>query len=275
MLLLNDALRALAHNFSTLLLALVLIFGVSAGFFFANALAASIAFPPKSPAPEVQAELHSAPAPEASAKQADEPEIPARPTWLVLFTIVWEVGFAVAVSIVYAVVFAMLGRALDRPFWKCEVPGEAVRRFFVPWFILTLASLALRDLQMSLGSLDAMLMLEFVLLLLGLFTVPIGACVMHRGALVWEELGDVLGVIPRQLRMFLPIVLIGLLQYILQTAAGEVFPQEPGAYFERAAYATVLNLPMFVVDLLVFCMVWRICMLDRDAGPVEDDAYED
>ena len=171
---------------------------------------------------------------------------------------------------------ARLGRAMDRPLWKCHVPGEALRRFFTPWFILTLGPMVIRNFQVQMTSPDAYFTIEMFMMLLGLLIVPVGACIMFSGALVWEELGETLAVIPRQFRLFLPVLAVSLVQYILQQAADDLLPRGLHAYRAFALTASLINVPMVLFDLLAFCMMWRICMLDRDTAHQRiDDLLDD
>lgn len=286
MTLLNDGLRVLAKNFSTLLLAWAMLLVLGGVYFFAMAYAASTAFPPPpaaDPAATTQVageisgtyettELTTTPT-ATGAPTAPEDEPP--PVWFVIFGLVAQVGFAAGLSLVYAIIYAMLARDMDRPVWKCEVPGEALRRFFEVWFILTLISTAARAIQLRATTVDAFAAMEFLIMLWSLVVIPLGACVMHHGALAWQELGEILAPIPRQLGAFLVVFFVGLLQYIGQEMIFELLPQGREFYFERAAFATFMNLPLSVVDLLLFCMSWRILVLDREVARHGGDGFEE
>lgn len=276
----------LAKNFSTLLLAWAMLLVLGGVYFFAMAYAASNAFPPP-PAADAGATVQAAQEPSGAAQTAEltttptttgaptGPEDEPPPVWFVLFGLVAQVGFAAGLSLIYAIIYAMLARDMDRPVWKCEVPGEALRRFFEVWFILTLLSTAARAIQMRTATLDAYAAMEFLIMLWSLVVIPLGACVMHHGALAWHELGEILAPIPRQLGAFLVVFFVGLLQYIAQETIFEFLPRGREFYFERAAFATFMNLPLSVVDLLLFCMSWRILILDREAARHGGNDLED
>lgn len=283
MALLQDGFRALSRNLPVVLLAMLLIFLASLAYFGAQVLVAREVAPPKAPA----AVAAPKPAGGEAASSASGTYIsnsdsvstaelstsapPALPTdlpnWVRVFNTLSEACFAAAAAAIYAIVLSLLGRAIDRPIWKCGVPGEALGRYFVPWFILTLGPMVMRDFQVQLSSLEAYELVESVLLFLGLFLIPVGACIMFYGALVWHELGQTLGVISRQFRLLIPVLLVGLLQYILQDMASHGLSglaQERSLHFALAA--AFLTAALSVFDLLAFAMVWRVCMLDRDTA---------
>lgn len=260
--LIDDGLRSLARNFSTLLLGSVLVFIVSGAYYFATALALDTLYPELL----VAAGQARAAAETNTGEIITMPSLGQPPLAYVLVNILSEVALAIAISVVYALVFARLGRLLDRPLWKCASDAEAVRRFFMPWFILTLSTIALRDAQGNSGSVELYLLIETTMIFLSPFVVPIGTCVMHHGALNWEEIGAILTPIGRQFRMIIPVLLVGILQYMLQEWFSSVLPNGPEAVYTRAAGATLCNVPIWIMDALVFCMMWRVCMLDRDAA---------
>ncbi len=102
---------------------------------------------------------------------------------------------AVAASAVMAVFFTELGVRIDRPIWKCAGPREALRRFFIPWLIINLATITLVDIQSRLliaEKREAGAAVELLILMVHLGAAPVGACVMHWGALVWNEIGSAL-----------------------------------------------------------------------------------
>lgn len=286
MTLLNDGLRVLAKNFSTLLLAWAMLLVLGGVYFFAMAYAANAALPPP---PAIAATETPPVAPEATdgtntaeltmtgtiGGAPTDPVNEPPPVWFLIFGLVAQVGFAAGLSLIYAIVFTMLARDMDRPVWKCEVPGEALRRFFEVWFILTLISTAARVIQLRATTVDAFAAMEFLIMLWSLVVIPLGACVMHHGALAWQELGEILAPIPRQLGAFLVVFFVGLLQYIGQEMIFELVPSGREFYFERAAFATFMNLPLSVVDLLLFCMSWRILILDREATRHGGDGFEE
>jgi len=110
------------------------------------------------------------------------------PLWFRLLNIASTLILSAGLAAIYAVAFALLGRAIDMPLWKCSGALEALRRFFVPWFILTFPAMTARTIQSTTTSAELYFLLESLLFFWGLFIIPVGACVMHHGALVWEEL---------------------------------------------------------------------------------------
>jgi len=234
-LLLNDAFRALARQPLVVLLAMGLILVVSAATQF----------------------------PVAFAIQSIDLEAP--PAWFGLLNIISSIVLASGVAASYAVVFALLGRAIDRPLWKCAGVREALRRYFEPWFILVLIAVTLRSIQAAIPSPDVQITLELVVFIWGLVTVPIGACIMHRGALVWEELAETLSPIGAQFRLVISVLLLGVLQSILQDVVFFALPGGTEAAVQRTIAIALTNPIAAIFDLLAFAMMWRICMHHRDS----------
>ncbi len=290
--LLEDGLRSLARNFSALMLGLVLVIASSAAYSFTSAMAIKNLYP------ELLAEIVDADPVETSTEDngaitiedsgaytsetsentveigtATSPGPP--PVAYILVNIVSEVIFAIAIATIYAFVLAMLGRSIDRPLWKCDVPAEAIRRFFTPWFIMILATLALRDFQGNAEGIDTKLAIEMFLFCVGPFIIPVGACVMHHGALNWEEIGAILAPIGRQFRMVLAILFVAVFQYILQESVLGYLPRGAEALYTRAFAVAGWNGVNWVIDALMFCMMWRVCILDRDSGPHEREEFDE
>jgi len=247
--LLEDGLRALARNSSTLLLGTALVLVVS-GFYYVSTAAAMANLYPELLvfASDTRAAAEAAATSDNTAELAPTPTLAPPSVAYVLVSIVAEVLFAILISAIYALVFARFGRALDRPIWKCPSDAEAIRRFFMPWLILTLSTIALRDVQANAGSLDFVIAIELLLILVGPFVIPFGACVMHHGALAWEEIGTILAPIGRQFRMLLPVLALGIFQYILQNFLAESLPAGEDAVYSRALAAALLNVPLWILD---------------------------
>ena len=236
MLLLNDAFRALARQPLVVLLAMALVLVVSAAIQIPMAFAMTSI------------------------------DLAAPPAWFGVLNIVASIALAGGVAGAYTVVCALLGRAMDRPLWKCASSTEALRRFFVPWFILVLIGITVRSIQASIPSPDAQIALEFVALLWGLAVVPLGACVMHYGVLNWEELAETLSPISGQFRLVIPVLMLGILQSVLQDAILYALPGGPEAAVQRAIVIALSNPFIAIFDLLAFAMMWRICIHHRDSA---------
>lgn len=245
MLLLNDAFRALARHPLVVIVMMVAILAISA------AVNYPIAF---------------------AIREVDPTQLP---TWFGLLNIACSLVLSAGLAATYATVFSLLGRAIDIPLWKCDNVGEALVRFFVPWFILILISVTVRNFQASTDSADLYVTLELLLFIWGIFVVPVGACVMHHGTLAWEEFGTILQPIGAQFRMVIPVLLVGVFQTILQDAVYSTMPTGQSESLHRATIIVLSNPLMAVFDLLAFVMMWRICMHHRDAPATHGADYDD
>lgn len=275
---LNDGLRSVARNLRTVLLGAALVVLVGGAYGFASIYALHALYPEWVEAAE---QLAAAKAASASGDTTNTAELATIPTLgppplaYGAVDLAIKLLYAAAISVLYAVLFATLGRAIDRPLWKCEVPIEAVRRFFMPWFILNLVMTLLINVQGNASSRDVSDAIEILQFLLGPFIIPLGACVMHRGALNWEEIGPTLAPIGRQLRLFIAVLWLGMLLYFFQQIAAELLPGGPDALAQRVVAAALADIPIWLIEAVIFCMAWRICMLDRDAGPATADDLDE
>ena len=193
----------------------------------------------------------------------------ALPSWYPIYAIAADLFLAAGFSAVQAVVFAMFGREIDRPLWKCEGPGDALRRFFIVWFILNLVILTVIRLQVRAAEADAaqvVIALDFLMLGLYLFALPVGACVMYWGRLNWEELGESLAPIARQFPLVVVVLAINFGQYILHLILVDLLPQ---ARADSPIVLAIADIPFHLLDCFAFAAMWRICMLHRDTS------YED
>ncbi len=192
------------------------------------------------------------------------------PAWLGLYNAARQVALSALVAGLQACVFAILGREMDKPLWKCEGARAALRRFFLPWFLINLLAylVIMVEVRAVAAGLDGVVVLvELLFMLLFILAVPMGACVMFWGRFRWPELGEALRPLVTQLRHTLAIALIGLFGYFLQ------------AFFTELAYrgdmkpviGPVLTvLPLTVIELLQFAATWHLCRLHRDSDPLTD-----
>ncbi len=188
------------------------------------------------------------------------------PAWLYAFVVSRDVVMATILSAIQAIVFAAMGKEIDRPLWKSPNWRDATTRFFLIWFILNLLSITVIRLQIranALGSDEAIFALEFCLLLLYLFGLPIGACVMHWGRLNWAELPETLAPIARLFSLTLLVLLLDALQWLLHVTSPLV-PIENKVL--QALAVTAMDLPYPFLDCLAFAVMWRICMIYRDGA---------
>lgn len=188
------------------------------------------------------------------------------PAWIPLFILARDVLLTAFLSALQATVFAVLGKEIDRPLWKCAGWRDALRRFFITWFILNLLAIMIIRLQIrahTAGVPDVVLSLEFFLLLVYLLGLPVGACVMYWGRLNWSELPEALTPIIRVMPLTLLVLLLGGFQWLFHLTLPDI---QSDNKIVQALLLTALDFPLPFLDCLAFAAMWRICMLYRDAA---------
>jgi len=188
----------------------------------------------------------------------------APPAWMPAFRLVSLLWLAVGASLCAAAFFSLVGKRIDRPLWKCSGWRDGVRRFFLPWFILFLCQIVIIDMIGKLadaGMTDALSSLFMLELLVQAFLVPVGACIMYWGRMDWKELPSVLGPIYGQFLLVLPVVFIGVGQWLLAYMRADLIPTDSGLdILWLGLYDAVLD----YITCFAFVMMWRVCMVHRD-----------
>jgi hypothetical protein len=183
----------------------------------------------------------------------------------------------VAYAVAQSVVFAQMGKEIDRPLWKIAGAKEAVRRFFPLWFTIsfvTLATLQISDSLARTGNPELGMLLYYGLFMsITLVGVPVGACIMFYGKLEWPNLGEILIPLARQFPMTMAILLLNLFQFLLM---GVLMSSDAGAAAKPDVFMTLFKGTALAVvggyiDCVVFAGVWLICMADRDTDHERDD----
>jgi len=177
---------------------------------------------------------------------------------------------AVAVSAVQAVFLAALGAGIARPLWKYKGWHDPLRRFFIPWLILNLLLVTITDIcahLMQAEQTDMAATLELLLLAVHMATIPVGGAIMFWGRLEWRELPTALAPLGRFFQWTLLPLAIALLQYVL-IEIRSVLLEGSGAVTLAGYSAT--DLPLLLMDLLIFALVWRIC-LHNQMNPGDND----
>jgi hypothetical protein len=199
------------------------------------------------------------------------------PLWLPVFDMSRQLALAVAASVLQAVVFARLGKSLDRPLWKCRDDGEAVRRFFLLWFILNLGLGALEQLHANAIGWDIAelaMLLEILIFLAAVVLLPFGACVMYSGRLEWAALPEALRPMGRQLPLTLRVMSLLMLQYaltlLLQIALYNHVKDRSAILIPALTIA-----PAAFLECLAFCAMWRVCMIHRQSGDEDTGGFFD
>ncbi len=188
----------------------------------------------------------------------------APPLWLPFFRLASLVWLAAGAALCAAAFFSMIGRQMDRPLWRCSGWQDGVRRFFLPWFILNLCQIMVIDMMIKVGEagmhnvLPSLFMLD---LALQAFCLPVGVCVMYGGRLDWARLPESLEPIYRQFLLVIPVLFLGLGQWLLIDLRGDLIATDAGLdILWLGLYDAVLD----GITCYAFIMMWRVCMLHRD-----------
>lgn len=182
-----------------------------------------------------------------------------------LFRVVSPIVLAALGGVLCAVCFARIGKDIDRPLWKCTGDGDALQRFFTPWFILFLLSgtvLSLLDRFAEAERGDAATLCFSLYLLLFVLQIPVGTCVMYMGGLHWPLLWESLRPITVLLPLALGVFAITALEFITTVLASQ--------FHGGALYWAAMNAGLSFLECFAFALMWRICMLHRDL-PAEQD----
>lgn len=180
-----------------------------------------------------------------------------------------DVGTSVISAVVWAlaqcIVFARIGRDMDRPDWKVSSDKESIKRFFAFWLLLDLGIFLIVQLQAaaitSFGSEELAQMMELVKMLYAIMVVPLGAAVMFHGHVGRKEIGKAFSVLFAEFPFTLVAMMIALCSHVvlmsllvsLITAGGRSLAAFP-----------VVDIVDKYVDCFVFSCVWFICMRNRE-----------
>ncbi|HPO31135.1 MAG TPA: hypothetical protein PKX28_07830, partial [Candidatus Hydrogenedentes bacterium] len=188
-----------------------------------------------------------------------------------LFPFLEKLLFAMAIGAVSAMAFSILGRAIDYPVWRSGSARRILERyglFWTGWYLLLLVSNQLVERAASWLGDASLALLGMLILVLHLFTIPVGACYMFAGG--EGEFG----------RMFRPLVerpaaaAMAMLIAFLQFALFGQFQAMAGEGFTGLGVLFLVDLGLAWLDCLAFVIMWRACMDYRDspdAWNLDDD----
>lgn len=182
------------------------------------------------------------------------------------FPIISNVLIAAGYALLLSVVFARMGREIDRPFWKVESDREAIRRFFQLWFILILISILFGDIvgQLIVHSPDDGQIFSILWLCGNSFLILIGGAIMFQSHCRKDEIAQAMGTLLHQLPLTL---LAALVSFFFNSLVIEIM---------RAGILPDLATPILdIIDgygtCLVFAFIWLICMRHRDEESEDED----
>jgi len=159
-----------------------------------------------------------------------------------------------------ALVFARLGREIDRPLWKVKDDREALRRYFGLWFALNAGVFVLSEVTNWIGWLldynQPFPLLFIFMSAASILCVPIGACIMFTLQFEWRKLGESLAPLRRQIPKTALILGINTLFFMFYS---ELMIQTQSQQWLWPAISAISG----YFDCLIFSATWLLCMFDR------------
>ncbi len=182
---------------------------------------------------------------------------------------------AVTVSFFRTFCFSNLGAVVARPMWKYKGCRDALNRFYVSWLIIALFLVTLTDIQTRLVQReqnDLTVMIGLVLLAGHVAAVPLGAVIMYWGALNWRELTLTIAPLIRFAWLTLLPLGLGLIQYAMIAMRPQFLDE--GAPGDLVFY-TLTDIPIVLLDILIFLAIWHIGMLDQTTPRnADEDSFD-
>jgi hypothetical protein len=183
-----------------------------------------------------------------------------------VYLIVSGIVTAIVIAIAQTIAFTILGRDIDRPFWKVEEGLPTFLRFCSFWFTLNYINTAVFLIAvMSPVSDDARVSIEVLRSVLELLIVPFGATVMFYGNTTRAELGQAFHTMILQLPLFFLVGFFGLIfqsiQITLQAELIEIHSMTLPIIGAIGAY----------MDCFIFAYTWEICKRNREQEENADD----
>jgi hypothetical protein len=191
--------------------------------------------------------------------------VPPDPVVFRVYQYAADVLLAFFIAVVQAIVFARMGREIDRPLWKVKGDWDAVRRFFPLWFLLSLLQITLLRLLDNFGETAAGILCLMGFFVLFLLYVPLGSCIMFTGNLRWGELPDSLAPLRRQWPYALIVLGLNGVQLLLLMEFLR-FLAIHGSRDKWIGLELGLDAVLSSLDCLVFAATWLICMTDRNTA---------
>jgi hypothetical protein len=192
-----------------------------------------------------------------------------------LYNFLVDLVLVASSAILQAGVFAAIGRDIDRPLYKVDGLGEAVRRFFLPWFLLNYIFLLIGEAGAGVtGPDDPLAGLVFLLTYVHFSVfIAVGACIMFTGRFHLADILASLAPLFRQLPHTLLVFVVASLQFLLFISMVEFIfvTSENKESLSWIYFSPISCIIQAVFDCIIFSAAWRICMLDRDAEQNEDD----
>jgi len=199
----------------------------------------------------------------------DDP-VPA-PLWLPAFKFTQQLVIVTMAALIQTIVLARLGKAIDIPLWKCRDDREALRRYFLLWALVNLGYVTLDQFASNAYQAGSIDMAYSLLMLIFMYTVivfPLAVCLMYAGRFSSLEVSEIFAPLTRNLALTGTVFLLLAMSFMIHVALAPIAVQQESLIREMIG-ASLLTLPLALIELFVFAAVWRLCMYHRDT------AYQD
>ena len=158
--------------------------------------------------------------------------------------------------------FARLAARLDFPRWRISGHKEALRRFFLMWFVLDVIAvetpvLVLPFVGQQLGMPEFAGALFYLWVAYVLLIVPVGTCVMFHGHFRKTEAGEIFQPLLERIGPTLAILVISFVALFFQMVLLEVAKDMKVLY-------PLIDIAFVYLECVFFAAYWLICLDYRD-----------
>lgn len=189
-----------------------------------------------------------------------EPENPYGDPVVLLLSLSVSLALVVLTALIQAVVFARMGKEIDRPLWKSAGDWEALRRYFLLWAVLNaliVVCSSMADFSLTVLDSERLSGMFFLLYVAAcVVSVPLGGAIMFGGPLRVRKLGERLLPLMRQMPQTLLVLLLSgaVFFFTLSLVAGTE---------SKPWLLPLLSVIQAYFDCVLFAAVWLICVYDR------------
>lgn len=184
------------------------------------------------------------------------------------------IGTAISAAL-QAIFFGYLGKVIDRPLYKLDGAGEAIRRFFVMWLLLNMVMLAISEFtnRLMIDEHPAAMGVLTILVVWYVVYLPVGASIMFHGSAKREELSEALAPISRMFPQVILVLLLRMAEVLLLLTFGAAAIPTEEVSFMWVPGALALTTMLVLLECVSFAAMWEICRVHRDTDD-EDDEFD-
>jgi hypothetical protein len=177
-----------------------------------------------------------------------------------------------------SVLFARIGREIDKPYWRIATDREAIARFYKLWLLLGLANLMYLQLMERIFGIGGENSASFLLFLSYLVWVVIllafGTAVMFYGRTAREEMTEALNVMSRHASSVMGMCVLGAFAgFMMHQTYWALISGEPTLGLKLAGNAILATVDGFI-SCLLFAFMWLVCRYDRDHFETDREDFD-